>query len=155
MTTKTVMVLAAILWMLLAGGCATSPVGSRDYPVHTARTPGTLEAGVVVAVRNVTIRDRTHRGAVGATVGGLAGGILGSQVGQGSGRRVAQVAGTGAGALVGARVDQSLATQPGYEIVVRRDDGRHVVVTQGADVSFRPGQPVRLIRHGGIYRVAP
>ncbi|WP_018870806.1 glycine zipper 2TM domain-containing protein [Thioalkalivibrio sp. ALgr3] len=143
-----------------ATGCANTPVGSGDYETGQTRSAGTVQTGEVVDVRQVRIREDARsafgrRGGVGASAGAAAGALLGDNVGGGSGRDLARVVGAGAGAIAGSRVDRELATQSGLEIEVRKDDGSHVVVTQGDDQTFEAGQQVRLIRHGRTYRVAP
>ncbi|WP_019584427.1 glycine zipper domain-containing protein [Thioalkalivibrio sp. ALE16] len=154
---KYMKMMAVVVLVVLVVGCATSPIGSGDYPIRDARTTGDVQNGTVVAIREVRVHEENrrtgNRGAVGATVGGIAGAALGSNVSNGTGRRIAQVAGAGIGAAAGARVDQRMAQQTGVELQVELETGRNVVVTQGADQAFQVGQAVRLIHHSGTYRV--
>ncbi|ADC73095.1 15 kDa peptidoglycan-associated lipoprotein (plasmid) [Thioalkalivibrio sp. K90mix] len=150
---KLVIVVLASLVMV---GCANTPIGSGDYSVNQARTPGTVVNGTVTDIRSVRVQEDSRagqRGTIGAIAGAAAGAAVGNQVSDGATRRIAQTAAAAAGSAIGSRADQRMAQQQGLELQVELEDGRQVVVTQGVDQSFGVGQPVRLIRHGNTYRV--
>lgn len=125
----------------LAAGCASS-YPSRSYgPPHDgyARCGN---CGVVERVERVYGRDEASGG--GAVVGGIIGGVLGNQIGSGSGRRAATVAGAIAGGVVGNEMERNANAAPSYELFVRMDDGRRLVVSQRSLDGIRQGSYVRL-----------
>lgn len=156
MKKATSFVLIAVLALPLAfGGCAPR-VGSSDYDATRTRTAQSVNYGTVESVRVVRIDDDSKTGtALGTVGGGVAGGVLGSLIGSGRGRTLATVAGAALGAGAGYAGGTALSGQDGYEIQVRLDSGDTIVITQGADVSFTPGQRVKVLSGGGTTRVAP
>jgi outer membrane lipoprotein SlyB len=144
-----------LLLPMLAGGCAPK-VGSSDYNASGVRTAQSVEYGTVQSVRVVRIHeDSDTTTALGTAGGAVAGGVLGSLVGGGSGKTVGAVGGALLGAAAGYGGSKALTSQDGYEIMVKLDSGSTIVVTQGADVEFRPGQRVRVLSGSGATRVAP
>lgn len=89
--------------------------------------------------------DRRGSGA-GAVAGAIVGGLLGNQVGKGDGRRAATVAGAVAGGFAGNSIERH-SDRTYYDITVRLDTGRRVVVTQTRLNGFRRGSRV-LVRDG-------
>ena len=134
-------VLAAVGLALLSG-CASS-LSSGAYSRDSARQMQTVYYGTVQSVRTVQIEGT--KTPIGAGAGAVSGGILGSQVGGGTGRSLATVGGVVLGGLAGAAAEEGITRQPGYEITVRLDNGRTVSIVQAADVSFQPGDRVRVI----------
>ena len=63
--------------------------------------------------------------------------------------------GAGAGALLGGAGSQAVGNQTGVEVTVKLDSGRTMAVVQGADISFAPGQRVRVMIGQGTTRVVP
>lgn len=84
--------------------------------------------GTVEDIRQVHGTGQASGG--GAVLGGVVGAVAGNQVGGGSGRTAATVAGAAAGAAVGHQVERNRNTAPTYDIFVRMDDGRRVVINQ-------------------------
>ncbi len=147
---KTITVLLAVTALL---GCTSSKSGNV-YTSDQAQKAQTVEAGVVESVKAVTI-EAGDRPVAGTVVGGVAGGVLGSTIGSGSGRTVATVVGALAGAAGGAAAEKSMSTKQGLEIVVDQDNGQKIVVVQEADVSFAPGDRVRVLTSpDGITRIS-
>lgn len=133
----------AVLLTAVMAGCGASSSGNV-YTSDQARKAHTVEAGVVESVKSVTI-EQGDKPVMGTVIGSVAGGVLGSTIGSGSGRTVATVAGALAGAAGGAAAEKQMGTKAGLEIVVNQDNGRTIVVVQEADVSFVPGDRVRVL----------
>ncbi len=152
----TLLVAAGLSAMLLLGGCAPK-VGGSDYKASDSGTMQNVNYGTVVDVRVVEINDdRGVNQTLGTVGGGVAGGVLGSLVGGGSGRTLATVGGAVLGAAAGYAGSELLTNQDGYEVTVELDAGGTVVVTQGADIAFSPGQRVKVLSGGGApARVVP
>ena len=140
-----------LLVLTVAAGCAGTRSGAV-YSRDQARAAVEVHNGVVEEVREVMIEGT--KTPVGAIAGGVMGGVLGRGVGGGSGRDIATVGGALGGAAVGATAEERLTRRRGLEIQVRLDDGRTLVVVQEADVSFSPGERVRVLKgHDNVYRV--
>ncbi|MFW6020697.1 MAG: glycine zipper 2TM domain-containing protein [Guyparkeria sp.] len=135
------LVLAAVSVAFLSG-CASS-LSSGAYSRDSARQMQTVYYGTIDSVRTVQIEGT--KTPVGTGAGAITGGILGNQVGGGSGRALATVGGALLGGVAGSAAEEGLTRQPGYEITVRLDNGRTVSIVQAADVSFQPGERVRVI----------
>ena len=95
-------------------------------------------------------RDRDD-GTGGAIVGALVGAALGNQVGSGNGKKAATVAGAIAGGVAGKRIDERNGSSDRYEIVVRMDNGRTVVLEQKHLNGLREGS--RVVVNGGVARL--
>lgn len=104
--------------------------------------------GVVERIDRV-YGERTSGGG-GAVLGGIIGGILGNQVGKGSGRAAATAAGAIAGGVAGNEVERNTQAAPWYELYLRMDDGRRIVITQRDLNGVREGAYIR-IRNGRAY----
>ena len=152
----TALLMAVVLALPLAfGGCAPR-VGGSDYDASRTRSAQSVNYGTVQSVRVVHIDDDSNTGAALGTVGGgVAGGVLGSLIGSGRGRTLATVAGAALGAGAGYAGSKALTGQEGYEIQVKLDSGDIIAVTQGTDISFTPGQRVKVLSGGGTTRVTP
>jgi outer membrane lipoprotein SlyB len=149
----------AVLPLLLAGlasltACAApgNYYGERDhrangyadsrYPDRYAdRGPVRCERCGVVDRIEVNAGDR-HTSGGGAVVGALVGGLLGNQVGKGDGRKAATVAGAVAGGFAGNSIERNSRADERYEIYVRLDDGRRLVLTQRNLDGIREGSRV-------------
>ncbi len=150
---KTFSAVATIGMLALFGtGCARSLSG-EVYSRDQAQKAQTLRMGTVEAVKLVQIEGT--KSPVGAIAGGAMGAALGSTIGGGSGQTVATVAGGIAGAAAGAKIEEEVTKQQGVEITLRMDSGETIVVVQAADVSFQPGERVRVVASpDGTTRVA-
>lgn len=135
-------IVLAAAGLALLSGCASS-LSSGAYSRDSARQMQTVYYGTVQSIRTVQIEGT--KTPIGAGTGAVTGGILGSQVGGGTGRSLATVGGVVLGGLAGAAAEEGITRQTGYEITVRLDNGRTVSIVQAADVSFQPGERVRVI----------
>ena len=95
-------------------------------------------------------RDRDD-GTGGAIVGALVGAALGNQVGSGNGKKAATVAGAIAGGVAGKRIDERNGSRDRYEVVVRMDNGRTVILEQRDLNGIREGS--RVVVNGGKARL--
>ena len=96
--------------------------------------------------------DDRDDGTGGAIVGALVGAALGNQVGSGNGRKAATVAGAVAGGVAGKRIDERNGSRGDeFEIVVRMDNGRTVILEQRDLNGLREGS--RVVVNGGVARL--
>jgi outer membrane lipoprotein SlyB len=148
---------ALALGVLTLAGCAnTAPFGGDVYRGSQAQTSQTVTYGTIIALRQVQIQADSRTGGILGTGGGaVIGGLLGNQVGGGSGRTLATAAGAIAGSVAGSNIEESANRVAAWEMEIRQDNGREVVVVQKADRDFQTGQRVRLIGSGASVRVAP
>lgn len=102
------------------------------------------DCGVVRRIESYRSDRRSSGG--GAVAGAIVGGLLGNQVGKGDGRTAATVAGAVAGGFAGNSIERH-SNQTYYDISIKMDDGRRVVVTQTKLRSVREGSRV-MIRNG-------
>lgn len=142
----TAIVFAAVSTALFSG-CTTSAnsgvVFGRDETLHAQNV---LE-GTVTDVRYGKI-EGTKSGA-GTLAGGAMGAVVGNLFGGGKGNTIATVGGAVAGALAGAGAEENLTSKNGIQITVRLDNGQTVVIVQEADVTFQPGERVRVLTRPG------
>ncbi len=119
---------------MLFGGCATSGY----YTQNDIGSVKTANKGIVVSVRNLTVKDNGS----GGMLGGIAGGVAGSQMGRGDGK----VAATIGGAIMGAMLGGDLNKDSGQELTIRFDNGQEIVtvyrVDKNAPFMFRGGDRV-------------
>jgi len=138
-------------------GCAGTPVGGRDYYTNQVRSVGSVQEGVILAIRPVVIHETPGAfggsNYLGSTIGAAIGGLLGSQVTNGNARYVAGTVGAALGATLGSHAGAYVAKQSGIELDIRLATGERIIATQGADEQFYVGQRVRVTRMGGAYRV--
>lgn len=140
MTMQRLLLIVAIA--VLAVGCASSYPARSYYGPPADGYARCANCGVVERVERVYGQAESSGG--GAVVGGIIGGVLGNQVGSGSGRRAATVAGAIAGGVVGNEMERNANAAPTYELFVRMDDGRRLVVSQRTLDGIRQGSYVRL-----------
>lgn len=107
-----------------------------------------MECGVVERIDRVY--GEAQSGGGGAILGGIIGGIVGNQIGGGSGRAAATVAGAIAGGVVGNNAERNANAAPWYELYLRMDDGRRIVVSQRDLHGIREGAYIR-ISNGQAY----
>lgn len=137
------------LFAMLLGACATGGGGygyndryGSGYGAPPDGYARCYDCGTVERIERV-YGERGASGA-GAVLGGIIGGVLGSQVGSGSGRNAATVAGAVAGGVAGHKIEQNRNEAPVYELFVRMDDGRRIVVDQRDLDGIREGSYVRV-----------
>ncbi len=144
---NTRLTILAVLSATLAA-CASQPssnYGRNYYPPSAPYNEPTrcYDCGRVERIEVAYgARDNTGTGAV---LGGIVGGVLGNQVGKGDGRKAATVAGVVGGAVAGNAIEKNRSGQI-YNITVRMDDGRRLVLSQNTiSDDLRNGSPVRVI----------
>jgi len=149
---KIISVLAAVT-MLTA---CTANLDTNRYQTSAAGQINSVQEGTIINVRQVRIA--TENGGVGSLAGGIAGGALGSTIG---GSNVANIIGAVGGAVVGgalgAKAQEGLSAQTGYEYIVKLTNGKAITLTQGADTVFTVGQPVYVLdaNYGDRARIIP
>lgn len=141
---------ARILLLVLSSSlaaCATSPGYQQRYDDGYAAYCG--QCGTIEKIERVYGERKTTGG--GAILGALIGGALGNQVGKGDGRKAATIAGAVAGGVIGNNVEKDQRSAPRFEIFVRMDDGRRLVIEQPTLDDLRDGDPVEIV--GGRVRL--
>ncbi|PJA42185.1 MAG: hypothetical protein CO182_03980 [Lysobacterales bacterium CG_4_9_14_3_um_filter_62_6] len=99
-----------------------------------------------VVRRIESYRGDRHSSGGGAIVGAVVGGLLGNQIGKGDGRTAATVVGAVGGGFAGNSIEKH-SNRTYYDITIKMNDGRRVVVTQTRLRSVREGSRV-MIRNG-------
>lgn len=132
------LILLPVLALFLAA-CASSPQYGGGYGGGYARC---YDCGTVERIEEV--RGERQATGTGAVLGGIVGGVLGNQVGSGSGKKAATAAGAIAGAVAGNELEKNVQAAPTYDIFIRMDDGRRIVVNQRDLGGIRVGSYVRV-----------
>ncbi|CAG9180462.1 hypothetical protein LMG23992_04248 [Cupriavidus laharis] len=137
-------------------GCAAQS-SPNTYRGSDAMRTGSVEQVTVLRVRNVVIAGDSMLSAssgVPAILSTLVGAVLGARViGNGDGRYIAgALSGTAAG-VVGQLTATHLSQRDGVEVIVRTDNGRQLVVTQGSEQQFVSGERLYLVSSGSNYRL--
>jgi outer membrane lipoprotein pcp len=135
----------AILISLTLIGCANEDIyGGNVYSGAQAKEARSISYGTIVSTRPVKIQS-DNQGVVGTIGGGAIGGIAGSAIGGGTGRALATAVGAVAGAVVGSKVEEKASQVSAIEMVIRKDDGKEIVVVQKAEANLVPGARVRIV----------
>lgn len=143
---KKVLAVALALTTVLSLNACAPRVGGSNYSVSGAGEAADVQRGVIVAMRPVTIAAKSpeheNEPGVGAMGGALGGALAASSIGGGRGN----IAAMGAGALIagigGHFIEKGLTDQEGFEYQVKLDNGRLLLMAQGAEPSMRVGQRV-------------
>ncbi|OOF58166.1 glycine zipper 2TM domain-containing protein [Rodentibacter myodis] len=140
------MTVALVLAVALgATGCANTDVFGGDvYSADQAKEARSITYGTLVSVRPVKIQA-DNQGVIGTVGGGALGGIAGSAVGGGRGQAIAAAVGAIAGAVVGSKIEEKASQVNGAELVIKKDDGKTIVVVQKADPQFVAGKRVQIV----------
>lgn len=127
-------------------GCANTDIFSGDvYSGSQAKEARSISYGKIISSRPVRIQA-DNQGVIGTVGGGALGGVLGSAIGGGSGQAIATVAGAVVGAMVGNKVEQKASQVDSLELVIKKDDGKEIVVVQKYDPKLtRVGARVRIV----------
>lgn len=143
MMIRTASVLALALGL---GACATGGYDRGYDRGYGGSAPGGYaycqQCGVVERIEQYYGQRRADGG--GAVAGAIIGGVLGNQVGSGSGRAAATAAGAIAGGVAGHNVEKNVRDGARYDVFVRMDDGRRIVLTQRDLRGIREGSRVRV-----------
>jgi outer membrane lipoprotein SlyB len=128
-------------------GACNDQGGVQPGIVNTSASGGYRgEAGRVVAIRDVGIRERSSGmndgtligGGVGAAGGAIAGAAIGGTAGSAI---LGGVLGAVGGAVAGTAIDQN-STRRGIEVSIQKDDGTTVTVAQRDDGDVQMGDRV-------------
>lgn len=129
-------------------------IGANSMQRNEALSVGRVVEGVIVQARQVAIAPTTAANSVTTGVGGLLGAALGSQAGKGNGRYVAGALGAVLGGVAGNAVGEKVNTATAQELIIRKNDGGLISVTQ-AESNLFAGQAVYLTESYGKVRVIP
>lgn len=142
-------------------GCATSPgygYGDRGYgnsaPV-SSQAARCYDCGIVTRIETVSA-GRTAPSATGAILGGIVGAVAGREIsdqtgGSSGNKNVATVAGAVAGGVAGNAI-QNRVTDDTYNVHVRMEDGRVLVVNQANLNGIRQNTYVRVVNGRVVIR---
>lgn len=138
--------LATMLMASLAlVGCANTDIYGGDvYRGDQAKEARSIGYGTIVSVRDVKIQADSS-GVLGTVGGGVIGGIAGSGIGGGTGQAIATAVGALAGSVIGSKVEEKASQVSSLEMVIRKDDGKEIVVVQKKESGFVPGKRVRIV----------
>ncbi|MWL91389.1 glycine zipper 2TM domain-containing protein [Cupriavidus sp. SW-Y-13] len=151
--------LALFLACSMFAGCAVQQTSPNAYRSSEALRTGSVEVVTVVRVRQVTIVDSdgysSANSGVPGIVGAVVGGLLGARViGGGNGRYIAGALSGTVSSVAAQAVASRMNRRNGVEVIVRKDDGRQIVVTQDADQQFTTGEQLYLVAAAGNYRLS-
>ena len=122
----------ALLSSLVMAGCAQTDIYSGSvYSGQQAKEARSISYGTIVSVRDVKIQAESP--GAGSTVGG------------GSGRAIASAVGAIAGAMAGSTIEEKANQVSSLEMVIRKDDGKEIVVVQKKEDGFVAGKRVRIV----------
>jgi len=162
---KIQLIAAGAIASLALAGCATSPGygggynGSNNYGNggynNGYNQNRCTDCGIVTRIDTVA-SGRTAPAATGAILGGIVGAVAGHEISDKTGgskgnQNIAAVAGAAAGALAGNKVQQNV-TGNSYDIQVRMDDGRVIVVNQKDLGGIRENTYVRVVNGRVVLR---
>ncbi len=152
--------IAAVATVALAGCASTSPnygYGNSGYGSAPSYPTSTrcADCGIVTRVDAIS-SGRSAPSATGAVLGGIVGAVAGHEISDRTGgskgnQNVSAVAGAVAGAAAGNAI-QNRATGDTYNIHVRLDDGRTVVVNQRDLGGIRENTYVRVVNNKVVIR---
>lgn len=132
-----------------SGGGYNSGYGNSGYGNNGGYSSQVCnDCGTVTRIM-VLDSGRSAPTATGAVLGGLVGAVAAHEIADHTGgsrgnKNVAAVAGAAAGALAGNRIQQN-TTGASYDVTVRMDDGRVVVVNQKSVEGFGQNSQVRVV----------
>lgn len=145
---------------LALAGCATTSPGygsgaSYGGGAYSSSSGQCADCGIVVRIDTVA-SGRTAPKATGAVLGGIVGAVAGHEISDHTGgskgnQNIAAVAGAVGGALAGNAI-QNNVTGDSYDIHVRMDDGRVIVVNQRDLGGIRDNTYVRVVNGKVVLR---
>jgi len=151
-------IVSLFLCSVIFTGCAVQQTSPNAYRSSEALRTGAVEVVTVVRVRQVTIVDSdgytSANSGVPGIVGAVVGGLLGARViGGGNGRYIAGAMSGTVSAVAAQAVASRMNRREGLEVIVRKENGSQIAVTQDADQQFVSGQQLYLVASGGGYRL--
>ena len=142
---KKITIALALAVTLGVTGCANTDIFSGDvYSADQAKEARSIEYGTLISVRPVQIQA-DNKGVIGTVGGGALGGIAGSAIGGGRGQAIATAVGAVAGAVAGRKIEEKASQVNGAELVIRKDNGKSIVVVQKADSRYVAGKRVQIV----------
>ncbi|KAF1698188.1 peptidoglycan-associated outer membrane lipoprotein precursor [Pseudoxanthomonas jiangsuensis] len=149
--------IAAIGTLALAGCATTSPNQNYGYgssPAYPSRT-SCADCGIVTRIDAIA-SGRSAPSATGAILGGIVGAVAGHEISDKTGgskgnQNISAAAGAAAGAVAGNAI-QNRVTSDTYNIHVRMDDGRTLVVNQRDLGGVRENTYVRVVNGKVVIR---
>ncbi len=150
----------AAIGILALAGCATTSPGTgygQSYPSspNYPQSQYCADCGIVTRI-DVIGSNRSAPSATGAVLGGIVGAVAGHEISDKTGgskgnRNIAAAAGAAAGAVAGNAI-QNRATGDTYNVHVRMDDGRTVVINQRDLGGIRENTYVRVVNGRVVLR---
>ncbi len=155
----------ALLASLAAAGCATtSPGYNNGYnngygPGYGSAPPvsnaSCYDCGTVTRIETTYANPSGAPNATGAVLGGIVGAVAGHEISSRTGgskgnQNVATVGGAVAGAVAGNAIQNRERAEGVYNIYVRMNDGRQIIVSQSDLGGIREGSYVR-VSNGRAY----
>ena len=139
-------------------GCATTQPGYSGYGRSYSQGYSQghcADCGIVTRIDTLQ-SNRTAPTGTGAVLGGIVGAVAGRQISKDTGgskgnKNIASVAGAAAGALAGNAI-QNNVTSNSYDIQVKMDDGRVIVVNQKDLAGVRENTYVRVVNGRVVVR---
>ncbi|HEY0335566.1 MAG TPA: glycine zipper 2TM domain-containing protein [Stenotrophomonas sp.] len=142
-------------------GCATTQPGYSSYPSGNYSSPSysstarCADCGIVTRINGVQSTS-TAPSATGAVLGGIVGAVAGRTISHETGgskgnQNVATVLGAGAGAVAGNAIQKN-TSGGSYDIQVKMDDGRVIVVNQRDLGGIRENTYVRVVNGKVVLR---
>ncbi|WP_313346182.1 glycine zipper 2TM domain-containing protein [Stenotrophomonas sp.] len=154
---------AAVATVALAGCATTSPgYGNSGYNNNSYGNNGgnyntnrCADCGIVTRINQVA-SGRSAPSATGAILGGIVGAVAGHEISDHTGgskgnQNVAAAAGAVGGALAGNQIQKNV-TSDTFDVTVRMDDGRTVVVNQRDLGGIRENTYVRVVNGRVVIR---
>lgn len=148
--------MGALAAATLAGCATTSPnYGGYSSPAPVSSQSRCYDCGLVTRIDTVG-SGRTAPSKTGAVLGGIVGAIAGHEISDKTGgskgnQNVAAVAGAVGGAVAGNAI-QNRVTGDSYDVHVRMDDGRTVVINQRDLAGIRENTYVRVVNGKVVLR---
>lgn len=145
----------ALATVALAGCATTSPGSYGSQSPSYSQPTRCYDCGIITRI-DVVASGRTAPSATGAVLGGLVGAVVGREISDQTGgskgnKNIATVAGAVAGAAGGNAI-QNRVTGDSYDVHVRMDDGRTVVVNQNNVDGMRDNTYVRVVNGKVVLR---
>ncbi len=141
-------------------GCATTQPGYGNYGGGGGYNQGysqsrCADCGIVTRI-DVVQSNRNAPTGTGAVLGGVVGAVAGRQISKETGgskgnKNVSAVAGAAAGAVAGNAI-QNRVTSDSYDVQVKMDDGRVIVVNQRDLGGIRENTYVRVVNGKVVLR---
>ncbi|GAB3045138.1 glycine zipper 2TM domain-containing protein [Stenotrophomonas tumulicola] len=161
---KIQLIAASAVATLALAGCATSPgYGGGGYGNNNSYgnsggnydTSRCADCGIVTRI-NTVASGRSAPTATGAVLGGIVGAVAGHEISDHTGgsrgnKNIAAAAGAVGGALAGNQIQKNV-TNDTYDISVRMDDGRTIVVNQRDLGGIRENTYVRVVNGRVVLR---